>query len=469
MSVPTRCPPASPRQSTARVARACVVLAGVLLLWPASAQAQTAQGPPPQGPPPLMGPPQSPPPACCNVSRAPLRVFLDCNECDTDYVTTSVTFVDYVRDRAVADLHVLVTTQTTGGGGKAWTLKLIGQGRFQNHDHTLTFNTAQTASNDDERKEFARILKLGLVSYAADSSVLPKLDVSYASASRGDPAQMTPAKDPWNFWNFRVNGNGNFNGEVSSTSHAYRFGAEANRTTEQWKMNFSANREKNTSRYMISDTETVKSLSSDWSGSGLVVKSLGPKWSLGGRGSVSHSSYSNESRTVAVAPGIEYDVFPYSESTRRSLTFQYSVSMTSYRYLEPTVYHKLAETVPSHSLNVSLGLRQPWGSLFAAATFSQHLNHTDRVRASLFAGTDVRLFKGFAFNIFADYSKIKDQISLRRGEASEEEVLLRLRQLASNYSYSLNFGISYSFGSIFNNVVNPRFGGSGGGGMHIMF
>jgi hypothetical protein len=27
------------------------------------------------------------------------------------------------------------------------------------------------------------------------------------------------------------------------------------------------------------------------------------------------------------------------------------------------------------------------------------------------------------------------------------------------------FGISYTFGSIYNNVVNPRFGGGGGRGM----
>jgi hypothetical protein len=27
----------------------------------------------------------------------------------------------------------------------------------------------------------------------------------------------------------------------------------------------------------------------------------------------------------------------------------------------------------------------------------------------------------------------------------------------------MTFGMTYSFGSIFNNVVNPRFGGGGGG------
>ena len=30
---------------------------------------------------------------------------------------TEITFVSYVRDRTAADVHVLVTTQGTGGGG----------------------------------------------------------------------------------------------------------------------------------------------------------------------------------------------------------------------------------------------------------------------------------------------------------------------------------------------------------------
>jgi hypothetical protein len=64
--------------------------------------------------------------------------------------------------------------------------------------------------------------------------------------------------------------------------------------------------------------------------------------------------------------------------------------------------------------------------------------------------------------LVAKYDRIKDQISLGKSSASTEEILLRLRQLATDYSYSFSVGISYSFGSIFNTVVNPRFGGSGG-------
>ena len=76
--------------------------------------------------------------------------------------------------------------------------------------------------------------------------------------------------------------------------------------------------------------------------------------------------------------------------------------------------------------------------------------------------TEVNLFKGLSFNMLARYDKVNDQLSLRKGTASTEEILLRQRQLGTDHSYSFAVGVSYSFGSIFNTVVNPRFGGSGG-------
>ena len=136
---------------------------------------------------------------------------------------------------------------------------------------------------------------------------------------------------------------------------------------------------------------------------------------------------------------------------------RYTAGAVHNDYAELTVYDKLRETVPKHYLNISLGLRQPWGSLNIYSTYSQQLNALDRFRESIFGDTSVRLFKGFSFNIFAEYDKIADQISLKKGVATESDVLLRLQQLQTNYSYYVSFGISYSFGSIFNSVVNPRF------------
>ena len=45
---------------------------------------------------------------------------------------------------------------------------------------------------------------------------------------------------------------------------------------------------------------------------------------------------------------------------------------------------------------------------------------------------------------------------------TDEEILLQRRQVSTSYSYFAGVGITYTFGSIFNNVVNPRFEGANG-------
>jgi len=396
--------------------------------------------------------------AAVHTAPARLRVFIDCEyECDTEYLRQTIEFIDYVRDRETADLHVLVTTQGTGGGGTAWNLKFIGQDYFKDRNHSLTFTTATTASDDDRRKELARVFKVGLVSYAAETAVAPNLDVSFRRNGEETTASK-PEKDRWNFWVFRLGAGGNMSGELSSNNRSYRLNFSASRTTEQWKVNVSMFGNTNQSTFKVSEDLTVKSNTNGWNINTLAVKSFGPRWSYGARSSISHSSFSNTGRSIGASPAIEFDFFPYSESTRRSLTIQYSAGATTFRYRELTIFDKFEETVPSHSLNTSLGLRAPWGSLGGMANISQHLNHMDRYRISINGNTDIRLFKGFSFNIYSQYDKIADQIGLRKEEATTEEVLLRLKQRATGYSYYFSFGINYSFGSIFNSTVNPRFG-----------
>ena len=182
-----------------------------------------------------------------------LRVFLDCRfECDTEYLRQNIDFIDYVRDRGTFDVHVLVTTEGTGGGGTSWIVKFIGLDYFQNHDHTLAFNTLETATGDDRRKEFARIFKIGLVSYAAETDVASNLDVSIKPFERNDPTDR-PSRDPWNYWVFRLGAGGDLNGERSSNNRSYRVNFSASRVTEQWKINVSLYGDTSQSSFKVTD------------------------------------------------------------------------------------------------------------------------------------------------------------------------------------------------------------------------
>jgi len=408
------------------------------LVWSQPAKAQT---PPPQGPP------------------VPLRVFLDCWECETEYLRQNLLFVDYVRDRLAADLHVMVTTQSTGSGGTSWTLRLIGVGRFQSQDRTSTFTTPGTATSDERRREFARLFRLALAGYAATTAVARDLDVTFAPLVTATTA--APAKDPWNFWVYRFSGNGGLSGEQSSQSSSYRFSASATRVTEKWKTSMSASSNVNKRWFKLSDGRKINSDSDSSSLGGTLVRSVGPRLSLGVRLNANQSSFSNIDRSASIYPGVEFNFFPYKDYQQRSFTIWYEVGPNFYDYREVTVYDKLKERVTKQQMDVSYRSRQTWGSVGAYLSTSQHLSHPDRYRVNINLNTDVRLFKGFSFNVWGGYSRIKDQIALVKGAATEEEILLRLRQLATDYSYSFGTGFSYTFGSIFNSVVNPRFGGGG--------
>jgi hypothetical protein len=409
--------------------------------------------------PPLHGPPQRPTvsgrtPEAIQV-KAPLKVFLDCQyECDAEFIRKELTFVDHVRDSESADIHALVTTEATGGGGWKWRIEFIGQGRFASHDETVTFETTQTDSADDRRRILLRWLKLGLATHAAIAAGQPDLDVTHTIATATTSA---PARDPWNSWVFSLNTNGNLSGEASSNSTSVRFNTTASRVTAEWKFSINGNFNRSSSTFDVSETETVRSRTSSWNTSALAVRSLGPKFSAAARAAVGGSTFSNYDYHARVMAGVEYDLFPYAESTRRSLTFSYLAGVATYNFQEVTIFDRLAQAQPEHTLGASLGLRQPWGSVGFQASYAQHLNDLSRNRFNIYGDADVRLFKGFSFNIYGDYSRIRDQINLRKGGASEEEVLLRQRQLATGFQYYVGFGVTYRFGSIYNNIVNPRF------------
>ena len=402
---------------------------------------------------------QAQPAAAQPSAPGAIRIFLDCNfSCDETYIRSEVTFVDYVRDRTESDVHVLVTTQDTGGGGTEFTLKFIGLGRFAGTEQTLRYVSPQTATSDERRRGMTEVLKQGLVRYVAESPLAPRLKISLAPAADGK-GQTTPASDPWNLWVFRSSLGGSLNGEESSSGKSVRGSFSANRTTEQWKLSFSAHANYRDSRFDLGEGEVFNTVSRSFESTALTVKSLGQHWAAALVGTTSVSTFLNQDLRIRVAPGVEWNYFPYSENTRRRLTVQYSVGFNSFNYEEETIFGKLSERLPDHRLRATLSLRQPWGNAFVSSRFSQFLSDPGKYSLSTFGETSVRLFKGFSFDVFGEIVRTRDQLYLQRGGATTEEILVQQRQLLTGYQYFVNFGISYSFGSIFNNVVNPRFDG----------
>ena len=79
---------------------------------------------------------------------AQMKVFLDCEDCYVDFLQSEIEFVDYVRDRTEAEVHVLITRAQTASGGTEYTLSFIGRGRFDGT--TETFKTVTENSDTDD-------------------------------------------------------------------------------------------------------------------------------------------------------------------------------------------------------------------------------------------------------------------------------------------------------------------------------
>ncbi len=397
-----------------------------------------------------------------------LRVFLDCKDytpCYWDYVKTELAYVDYVNVREAADVHVLVTSLGTGAGGREFTMKFVGLGEFSGLSDELLYVSLPTDTEELARRGFVRMLKLGLVRYQLRAGLADQLVVTQAtpgSAAKA-PAASRSGADPWNHWVFRTRLNARIDSESSSTDREAGGSLSASRVTEAWKLSLSGYQNYRENKYTYSDGTSYTSVRRTFDVTGQAVKSLTPRWSAGGKAFVAQSTYENKHRVLTASAALEFDVFPYAESTRRQLTLQYLVGVSNFKYIDETVYGKMAETVGSHTLRSSFDLRQTWGSLSADADFSQYLHDTSLRRSSLSVEADVRLFKGFALNLYARTAAIHNQIYLPMGEASDEEVLARQRQLATSFRHTIYVGVSYTFGSIFSNVVNTRLSNFVGG------
>jgi hypothetical protein len=385
-----------------------------------------------------------------------VRVFLDCTQCFQDFLRTDVTFVDYVRDRSEADVHVLITSTETGGGGREYTLAFIGAGSYQAIDRTLKAVTTQSDSEDLVRRQLATALRIGLLSYVARDGVPPQLGVTVRLGSEDERPAV--AGDRWNNWVFSLQGSASFEGEESSRQTQLGASAGADRITPDWKITFGTELDHETEQFDLDEDDPVHVERREREFRSLVVKSLGEHWSVGAGTEIGSSTFTNMRFSVEAAPAIEFNVFPYSQYTRRQLRVLYLLGARHVRYHEETLFGRLEETLPLHELNVTFEQREPWGSLQASLEGSQYLHDPGKSRLEADGEVSLRVVRGLSVSAEVNASRIRDQLSLPRRGATPEEIFLRLRQLQSGYQYDFQFSLTYSFGSIFSSVVNPRFG-----------
>jgi len=198
-----------------------------------------------------------------------LKVFFDCPFCDEDHIRREVSFVNYVRDRKEAQVHVMITLQGTGSGGVEYSFLFIGQKEFKNQNDTLLYTTKPDETSEEIREGQIHTLKLGLMRYVVKTPVASHIKITY-----DQPGGDETVEDRWKSWVFRTSIRGYLDGEKTYKYHSIYGTLSATKITPEWKIDFDYYSSLNEDK-IITDAETVYSTRMNHSFDVLIVKSLG--------------------------------------------------------------------------------------------------------------------------------------------------------------------------------------------------
>ncbi len=385
-------------------------------------------------------------------------VFLDCQQtnCYEVYLKQEVDFINYIRDRQAADIYVLVTTQSASAGAREYQLIFSTEQGGAPVSDTLVYYRAANIAEAEEREQFVRYFKKGLLPHIARSEIMDYIEYDFdIDVSDGSPLQEEV--DPWNYWSFNVSLNLNLNGEASFEEQGYFGRVSAAQVTEDHKIFFLGFHNYNSSTFTLSDGEEVNSINKRTRGFFQYVKSVNDHWSVGVRTLAGSSSFGNTDFEFILRPAIEYNIYPYSENSTKRFTLLYSAGLDYRDYTELTVFDKLEESLFRQSLDIEFEQTQKWGDMSIDFEFDQFLHDLSLFSISINPNIELNIVKGLSIEFGGDISYVADRVNIAKAEISDQDIILQNRQLDTSYSYSSYFGFNYRFGSQNNNIVNPRF------------
>lgn len=396
------------------------------------------------------------------VRSGALSVYLDCNtrSCNSTYFRTEITFVNWARDRTLADVHLIVTSVNTGGGGQIFTLDYIGLGELEGTDDSLTATTLSTDTEAEVLEKLTRVMAVGLARHAALIQAADDLVITSTRPVTADTDHLVSpdmVDDPWNFWVFEIGSSFNLDGEETEDQTRLDGRVSARRTTDIWKVELSGRGDFRRREIEQSDGSTVVDERTNWNAEVLVVRTLAEQWSAGLIASTGASTSRNQVLGADGFGALEYSFTPYPEAPRRSMTAAYQVGMRYFDWENETIFGETSELRPQHVLRFNAFQRQPWGETRASVRGSQYLHDLDMWSLSLDGNLRFRVLRGLSLNLRGEMEWIEDQLFVSAEGLTDEDILLGRFTRPTDYKYRFSVGFTFEFGSIYNNVVNNRF------------
>ena len=378
-----------------------------------------------------------------------IKIFLSC-PCDDDFIKQNTLIFDYVRDRTLSDIEVFVFEISNAGGGKKYSFEYFGKNKFSNTENKIHTDIEQNLTFNESREVLLNTYKLGMVYFLQNTDYKDIIEVTF---KKGEQAQEETIDDSWKNWVFEVSGSFNFENEKSINEEEYNLGLEVDRVTEMWRLrsDFGLRR---SLKFFSGDDQDYSSERERLFYSGSLVKSISDRISFGVFGSYRQDTYQNYKSAYNFSPALEYNFIPYDQVLTREVTLAYKLGYNTYEYLKETLYGFDDQRLFNQSLTLNLRFREKWGSIYTYMVASQFLDEPDQRRLTINNNLNLRLTRGLSLRVSGYFRVIRDQINLPKGEASIEDLLLRQRQISTDFQNRISMGLSYTFGSIFNNIVN---------------
>jgi hypothetical protein len=388
------------------------------------------------------------------IPKNTLNFFLDCHRCDFDFVRQELKFVSFVRDPKQADVHILSSSSQTGGGGTKYFMNFIGMNNLEGQNLEYEYFSEQSATSDERRKGLLKLLQTGILQYYSKTEFFNNIEIELEEKEVKTDVKLID--DPWNLWIIRMSAGTDFEKEASQNEFSLGTEFSVEKVTENWKMEIEANHEIDRENYFddgekITDSQNRTNVDAEY------IRSLTPKWSAGIFGEYSSINYINIKNAFKFNIGAEYNIFPWDVSNRKVFALRYEAGIHTYDYNEETIYDKLNETLFYEALGLNLALVQPWGRVELSLEGRHYFHDFSKNRLKLESVFSVRLTKQLSVYCELESQVIHDQLYLPKGDISLEDLLLRRRKLATTYELEGELGLRFTFGSIYNNVVNERF------------
>jgi hypothetical protein len=385
------------------------------------------------------------------------KVFLICDFCDLDFYKNEISHLVFVRDQRLADFSVLFTVINTGSGGSEFGLEFNGKNKYVGITAREKFNSTPNMSQNDIREGLLAALNKGSLHYLIHSSLAPQIKYEIVGLNNQQPADSI--RDKWNLWIFNVSANIFGNGQEYTNNLSLGASFSANRTSEKnlFEAGFWYNN--NSSVFKLEGMEPIKYNILTYGIYSQDAISIGKHWALGYNSGIYAETVSNLKSNLIVAPTVEYNIFPYSDAMKKQFRLNYQVGFSQAKYVDLSYRNRMSDLFLLQNINIRYQLVKNWGNIGVGLGFKHLYDNEHFYNLNFSPSISWNIVEGLNFNVFGSYSILRDQYFLKLEDVSSTEVITGQIQLKSAFNYFISMGINYSFGSIYNNVVNVRFRG----------